>query len=105
MEGGLYRFRYRARNVNGWSSFSPVAYIRAASKPGRPEAPLLDSVDATGFTVILRRTGDDGGGSIQRYELWRNQGTGTVDFVQVTSYDGTSQSHTLTVAADSLAEG
>lgn len=88
VEGGLYRFRYRARNVNGWSGFSPVAYIRAASRPGRPDAPVRDSVDAVGFTVTLRRTPDDGGGAILRYELWRNQGTGTADFIIVATYDG-----------------
>lgn len=26
-EGVYYRFRYRAKNVNGWSDFSPITYI------------------------------------------------------------------------------
>jgi hypothetical protein len=43
--GGLFRFRYRAKNVNGWSGFSPVAYIRAANVPARPPMPKLDSVN------------------------------------------------------------
>jgi hypothetical protein len=105
VEGGLYRFRFRARNVNGWSQYSPVAYIRAARRPGRPEAPVRGSVDASGFTVQLTRTGDDGGGAILRYELRRNQGTGTLDEVTVATYDGHSDSHTLTVAADALVAG
>lgn len=104
-EGGLYRFRFRARNVNGWSGWSPIAYLRAASGPGRPGAPTLNSVAATGFTLAMTKTGEDGGGSIVGYELWRNQGTGTVDFIQVTTYDGQSSTHTVTVAADTLVAG
>ena len=111
-EGGLYRFRYRARNVNGWSGFSPVAYLRAANAPGRPAAPILVSVDATAFTVRLPRAAGDGGSSILRYELWRNRGTGCnknlydcAEFIKVTGFDGLATTHTLTVgdgAADHL---
>ena len=81
VDGGLYRFRYRARNVNGWSGFSPIAYVRAASVPARPAAPTLDSVDATSISVSLSRSLDDGGSEILGYELWRSQGTGTADFI------------------------
>jgi hypothetical protein len=31
--GGIYRFTYRAKNVNGWSLFSPITNIKAATKP------------------------------------------------------------------------
>lgn len=104
-EGGLYRFRWRASNVNGWSGFSPVAYIRAATRPGRPGAPILDEVDADGISVTVQRTQQDHGGSPLHYELWRNQGTGTLDYILVASYDGASQSHRLTVVSDALAPG
>lgn len=102
--GGLYRFRYRARNVNGWSIFSPVAYLRAADAPGRPAAPILVSVDATAFTVRLPRAATDGGSSILWYELWRNRGTGCdknlydcAEFIKVDGFDGLATTHTLTV--------
>ena len=43
------------------------------------------------------------------YELWRNQGTGTVDFIKVSTYAGQASSHTLTVGTapgqDSLVAG
>lgn len=59
--------------------------------------------------MTLRRTGDDGGSSILGYELWRNQGTGTVDFIKVSTYAGQASSHTLTVGTapgqDSLVAG
>ena len=31
--GGIYRFRYRTKNVNGWSLFSPITHIKAATIP------------------------------------------------------------------------
>lgn len=30
---GVYRFRFRTQNINGWSAFSPVNHIRAATIP------------------------------------------------------------------------
>lgn len=43
----MYRFRFRVRNVNGWSSFSPISYIKAATKPERPPAPVFKLADDT----------------------------------------------------------
>ena len=91
-EGVLYRFRWRARNVNGWSGYSPIAYIRAATRPARPLQPLMQQASATGITVSMQRSHSDGGGATLAYELWRNQGTSTVDFVKVDAYDGLSTS-------------
>jgi hypothetical protein len=39
VRGRIYRFRYRVRNVNGWSPFSNVGYISAFSVPSTPPAP------------------------------------------------------------------
>lgn len=104
-EGVLYRFRYRARNVNGWSAFSSIAYIRAATVPARPPAPTRDSVDATSISVTIRKAADDGGSNILGYELYINQGTGTTSFLKVASYSGDSATHTLTAAGDALTAG
>jgi hypothetical protein len=71
-EGGLYRFRYRTRNVNGWSPFSDIAYLRAANVPVRPAAPTLSLVTETSIKLTLKRTLDDGGSNVLRYELYRN---------------------------------
>jgi hypothetical protein len=104
-EGVIYRFRYRARNVNGWSGFSPIAHVRAANAPARPDAPILDLVDETQIQLTVIQSIDDGGGAILRYELWRNQGTGTADFVKVADFAGTTFSHTLAAASGGLTAG
>lgn len=41
ISGGIYKFTYRAKNVNGWSLFSPISNIKAATKPQRPPAPTF----------------------------------------------------------------
>lgn len=38
-KGVKYAFRYRAKNVYGWSGFSPVTYILAAASPSKPPRP------------------------------------------------------------------
>jgi hypothetical protein len=37
--GGIFRFRFRANNVQGWSDYSPIAHIKAATTAQRPPAP------------------------------------------------------------------
>jgi hypothetical protein len=39
--GNIYRFRFRSRNINGWSEFSEVVHIKAATIPIRPAAPTF----------------------------------------------------------------
>lgn len=36
IKGRMYRFRYRAKNCQGWSQFSPELYAIAAEVPTRP---------------------------------------------------------------------
>ena len=49
--GTIYRFIYRARNVNGWSEFSEIAYIQASNVPARPPAPYAESISASSITL------------------------------------------------------
>jgi hypothetical protein len=42
-KGITYGFRYRAKNIYGWSGFSPIAYILAASLPSTPSRPSFVS--------------------------------------------------------------
>ena len=51
--GNIYRFRYRVRNVNGWSEYSNIAYIEAYSIPEPPPAPIFQDADATTVTLQL----------------------------------------------------
>jgi hypothetical protein len=50
-KGVTYRYKYRARNINGWGDFSDVGYLFAADVPSQPSAPTLVSVDST--TILL----------------------------------------------------
>lgn len=65
--GGIYRFTYRAKNVNGWSLFSPITNIKAATKPQRPPAPTFNTATATSVTIDMYRSSEDGGDLIINY--------------------------------------
>lgn len=46
-KGQLYRFRYRARNIYGWSSYSDVATVLASQRPSKPMTPtFISATDA-----------------------------------------------------------
>ena len=90
IKGKIFRFRYRTLNVNGWSLYSPISYIRAASLPSRPPAPTFVTATANSFTLNLFQTTNDGGSEIQRYDLFRNQGGVSTEYTKVESYDGKS---------------
>ena len=102
VSGNMYRFRYRSRNANGWSAYSPISYIKAATKPTRPPAPIF--LDATATSVVLRlfQTPDDGGDEVASYQLYRNEGGTSTDYILVGSYDGSALTHTVTAAEDGL---
>lgn len=103
--GGIYRFTYRAKNVNGWSLFSPVTNVKAAARPQRPPAPTFKTATATSVTINMYQSSEDGGDLIINYQLWRNTGGSSTTYVQVTSYDGVSMSWTVSVATDGIVSG
>jgi hypothetical protein len=74
--------------VNGWSPFSPITHIKAASVPVRPPTPTLETATSDSITVNLRETELDGGEIITAYELWINTGGASTTFNKVTRYDG-----------------
>ncbi len=47
VKGYTYRFRYRVQNIIGWTVFSPVTYILAASVPQKPPQPVVVSSSDT----------------------------------------------------------
>jgi hypothetical protein len=79
--GGIYRFTYRAKNVNGWSLFSPITNIKAATKPQRPPAPTFQTATSTSVTIGMYRSFEDGGDLIINYQLWRNTGGSSTTYV------------------------
>lgn len=102
----LYRLRYRALNKIGWSAYSPIAYIRAATVPQAPQQPMLLSSTSSSITVLVPRSEDNMGSPITSYKLYIDSGDDfTSSFVEVMSYDGISDQHTLETAADSLTTG
>jgi len=101
--GKIYRFRYRVRNINGWSVFSEIGYITAFSIPNTPPAPKFVSATDTSVTVDLFYADDDNGSRIKLYEIWIDKGNDLSSaFSKVTTYDGIIKSHTLTKAGDNL---
>ena len=62
--GGMYRFRFRCLNINGWSSFSPITYITAATVPTRPPVPTFSNADSTSITLTLYQSTDSKGSPI-----------------------------------------
>jgi hypothetical protein len=51
VKGTTYRYKYRARNINGWGDFSPEAYLFAAGVPETPMAPSTLTVTDTLITL------------------------------------------------------
>ena len=74
LKGKIYRFRFRSLNINGWSDYSPVSYIRAATLPERPPAPTFGTATNNLITINLFQSSNAGGSEILYYELYRNKG-------------------------------
>lgn len=94
--GSIFRFRYRVKNVNGWSEFSPISHIKAATLPERPPAPRFKSATSTTVSLDLLESTKDGGQIITAYQLFINEGGSSEIYKVVSTYDGMSRAHTLT---------
>jgi hypothetical protein len=51
LKNRVYRFKYRARNINSWGDFSSPGYIFAANLPNQPAKPALKSVNRNQITI------------------------------------------------------
>jgi hypothetical protein len=72
--GLIYRVQYRAQNVNGWSNYSPIAYIQAARVPDAPLPVTVVTSDSTSITLKLGLCLDNGGSNLLKYTLYRDEG-------------------------------
>ena len=106
IQGAVYRVQYRSRNQIGWSAFSPISFILAASAPSPPPAPSFVLATSVGITLSLSSTTNNGGSPVTSYTLYADAGNDfTSPFSVLTQYDGTSSTYTATVAADGLVNG
>ena len=96
--GRYYSFRYRAKNIYGWSSaWSPVSYILAADSPTPPSSPVLVTASDSSMTLQLQPCSDDGGSPIIGYNLLMNNGVDGSSFAAVTGYVPTSFTMSFTI--------
>lgn len=95
-KGKDHRFRYRAQNAAGWSGFSPISYLRAATIPQSPGKPVLLSRTSTSITIGMSQTLDDGGSPILKNYLYIGGENDTyTSFSIVSAYDMTSSTFTF----------
>ena len=106
-EGVTYSFRYRARNLYGWSEFSPVTQILAAGLPSAPPKPSFIAATDNSISVQLYPSLDSLGAAITHYVLEVDKGSFNTAFSEVGSYDqqGFAMQHTLQFVPDGLITG
>lgn len=106
VKGREYRFKYRAKNTNGWSVFSSILTVKAASTPSKPPTPTLITATSTSMQLQFYKPHDNGGSDITSYELYINDGTDSNEpTTLVASYSTNTMTHTLGTVADSLTSG
>lgn len=59
-------------NEFGWSDFSPVTLIAAASVPSSPPKPQVVSASSTAITLSFSKPSFDGGSPLSSYQLYVN---------------------------------
>lgn len=100
----MFRFRFRAKNINGWSDFSPIQYITAAAVPVRPPAPEFVTATAATITLVLSPSTDSRGSDITAYELFRNGGGTSTTYTLISSYSTGSNTVVIT-SSDGITSG
>jgi hypothetical protein len=103
-QGRVHRLKYRVSNALGWSAYSPVASLLVAGVPDRPGKPVVDSTSGTQIVLGFAEPASNGGSPIDAYKLYVKEQSASA-FTEVTTYDGTSMTHSLDKDADSLSVG
>jgi hypothetical protein len=106
-----YRYKYRVRNINGYSDFSDLGYLFAASVPAKAPTPVRVSFSSTHIELQMFAPLITGGSDVLAYELYIDQGTINSAFSKVESYglvggdDASLLLSTIDAVVDSLVEG
>lgn len=90
VEGNTYKFRYRVRNIVGWSGYSPIGYITAQTNPAAPAPPEFVTATDSDITLNINFVTENKGSLISYHELYRDGGDSGATWIKVASYDGTS---------------
>lgn len=106
-KGLTYRFRYRAKNCQGWGPFSPELYVLAATVPHQPLALKVLSVSASSVQLQLFPTRDNGGAIVTTYKLYRNNGQDGSAVTECISYNFGVQGFiaSINTASESMTAG
>ena len=102
-KSSTYGFRYRSRNLYGWSEYSPISYLLVATEPGRAARPTFISADNENILVDLNLNTQNRGSDITRHELAVS--TDGLTYTSLISYDGVSSSYSLNRLIDGLTSG
>jgi hypothetical protein len=105
-KGRSFRFMYRAKNAVGWSPFSAVSTVLAATVPSAPKAPYFLSFSDSTLRIVVPRSSSDGGDTISTYELWVDAGDDfTSTFTKLTGYSNNQMVYLATQQVDGLVNG
>jgi hypothetical protein len=74
IRGREHRFKYKVRNLVGWSPYSDESFVLAATQPGVPERPYFLNFENSQLNIVVPRSTDNGASPITKYELWVDQG-------------------------------
>lgn len=94
--------RYRALNLNGWSSYSNSAFLKVVGPPAMPNRPVYISSTGTTITLGIVPVTDNNGATVLQYSLFRDAGDYSSNVnIPVNTYDGVS----LTTVVSGLTPG
>ena len=94
--GRYYRFRYRVKNVIGYSAYSEVAYIQAVDIPETPARPKFLSATDTTITISIIESVDSRGVDVTSYAIFIDAGDDlTSAFTEIADYDGVAATYTI----------
>ena len=105
IKGRTYRFKYRVRNINGWSEYSEISYIDAADKPATPKQIQYVSATTTKMKIKINFSEDNGGSNLTGCELYIDKGNDfTSKFTKIIDslYNGKSTLYEFENTKDSL---
>lgn len=106
VKGREYRLRYRVRNAIGYSGYSPIAIVLAASPPSVPPKPVFNGFATNTLNLNILSPQDNGGSPILSYKLYRDTGLSfSSSFSLIATLKPDSRSYFATAGADGYVVG